>query len=836
MNAHMRYIELIHYPGASDMRLSVYMHHTLCALFLVLAITAGPAFAAADRGSITGTVVDPLGAAITGASVVLVHDGDEVSQTTTDGRGVFLFADVSSGRYQIRVLAPGFETHTTDAMFVAAGAHAAVDVMLPIGPLQQEVVVTASASALPQSQLGAAVTVIDGDTLQALAKVDVLESVRLVPGVQVVQTGQRGGTTSLFVRGGNANFNKVLIDGVPADDIGGAFDFATLTTTGVDRVEILRDPNSVLYGTDALSSVISITTRRGTTRIPELGLALDGGNFGTSRQTASLGGAVGRFDYFSELAHFGTQNNVPNDAYHNNTLAGRFGWAVNNSTAISATVRRTTTDQGVPNAYDYYGIADDSSQTNRNTYVGVAVQSQTTDRWRNTFRLVSSDLNYHFVNPSPTGQPLGGNYVGNPVTIVGANGTTATGRAILDFGGTPYPQPFDTSTSRRSAYGQTDYRLSASLDASAGVRLEKETGFTDSGTRTTTDRTNVSSFVEVRGSLFDRTYVSGGLGVEHNAVFGVAVTPRVSVASYVRKPSSTASRLGDTKLTFNYGKGIKEPSISNEQRSLYNLLNALPQGGALISTFGISPIGPERSRSVDFGVEQGLWAGRARVRASVFVNQFDDLIESVSRSALPQIGVPAAVAAVTPLGASVNSSSFRARGLETSIEARPVRTLTLIAAYTYLDAVVTQSFASSALRPAINPAYPGIPIGAFAPLVGGQPFRRAPHSGSLLVTYARAKTQLSLAGYFVGRQDASTFLSDAAFGNSLLLPNHNLQAGYQKVDASGAYLVHPRLRLYVSVENVLDQRYEAALGYPALPRAVRVGMTVTLGGDSAKRP
>ncbi|MEQ1692889.1 MAG: TonB-dependent receptor plug domain-containing protein, partial [Gemmatimonas sp.] len=287
MSAHMQYTELIHYPGASYMRLSDCVHHTLSALFLVIVINVGAAFAGADRGSITGTVVDPLGAAITGASVVLVHDGDEVSHAATDGRGVFLFADVSLGRYQIRVVAPGFETRTTEAIFIAVGAHAAVDVMLPIGPLQQEVVVTASASALPQSQLGAAVTVVDRETLQALAKADVLESVRLVPGVQVVQTGQRGGTTSVFVRGGNANFNKVLIDGVPVDDIGGAFDFATLPTTGIDRVEILRDPNSVLYGTDALSSVISITTRRGTTRIPELSLALDGGNFGTSRQTAS---------------------------------------------------------------------------------------------------------------------------------------------------------------------------------------------------------------------------------------------------------------------------------------------------------------------------------------------------------------------------------------------------------------------------------------------------------------------------------------------------------------------------------------------------------------------
>lgn len=136
-----------------------------------------------------------------------------------------------------------------------------------------------------------------------------------------------------------------------------------------------------------------------------------------------------------------------------------------------------------------------------------------------------------------------------------------------------------------------------------------------------------------------------------------------------------------------------------------------------------------------------------------------------------------------------------------------------------------------------GPAFAAADRGSITgPLVGAQPFRRAPHSGSVSAIYAKSRTQLSLAGYFVGRQDASTFLFDTAFGNSLLLPNHNLGPGYQKIDASGAYLVHPRLRLYVSVENVLDQRYEAALGFPALPRAVRAGMKVTLAGDSAKRP
>ena len=155
----------------------------------------------------------------------------------------------------------------------------------------------------------------------------------------------------------------------------------------------------------------------------------------------------------------------------------------------------------------------------------------------------------------------------------------------------------------------------------------------------------------------------------------------------------------------------------------------------------------------------------------------------------------------------------------------------LTASYMYLDAVVTKSFSSGALSPAINPVFPGIPIGAFSPLVGARPFRRPTNSGSLTVIYGDRRFQLALAGYFFGKQDDSTFLSDAQFGNSMLLPNKDLDAAYQKFDISASYRFHPRLRWYLTVENAFDQTFEAAAGFPALSRAARTGITVTLGGD-----
>jgi vitamin B12 transporter len=796
---------------------------------LVLCLVA-PLWAQQNQGAITGTVVDPLGARVAGARVVLMHDGRQTAETVSNARGEFSFGAVESTRYQMAVRADGFEPHVTAPFFAGAG-RTTVDVPLQIGALQQDVVVTASAVEVPASHVGASVTVVDHDTLDALAKPDILEALRIIPGADVVQTGARGGITSVFVRGGASNFNKVLVDGVPANDIGGAFDFSDVATTGIDRVEMLRDANSVLYGSDALTGVINLTTRRGRTRTPELTLALDGGAFDTFRQDAALGGMVDRFDYFADFSHFTTNNNLPNNAYRNNTFAGRFGWALGSGADVSATVRRVNSRYGIPGAADFYGMVDDSSRTSDATYVSVTSQSQIGDRWQTTLRFASMDEGYHVVNPSPTGQPFDPfdsgfpNYLGNVVTLRGANGYSVTGQGILDFGGT-YPQPYDTSTTRRSGYAQTSLHLSNALDLSTGAHVERENGSTVlPGSPSATERTNAGVFAEARATLH-RVFVSAGLGYEHNAIFKSAVTPRLSVAAYLRDPSSTAA-LGDTKLTFNAGTGIKAPSIAQELSSLF----ALVQGVGQSVSAGLSPIGAERNRSVDAGIDQGFWGGRARARASFFDNQFSDLIEFVSKSALPQLGIPVPVAAATGFGAYVNSSSYWARGLEMSAEARVGSMLRLVGSYTYLHAVVTKSFASSALAPAINPAFPTVPIGAYGPLVGAAPFRRPANIGSLLATFTKGPAQLSVAGYFAGKSDDSTFLSDGFFGNSMLLPNHDLDAAYQKVDLSASYRFHPRLRGYLSIENVANQNFEAAFGFPALPRSARAGLAITLGGD-----
>jgi iron complex outermembrane receptor protein/vitamin B12 transporter len=193
------------------------------------------------------------------------------------------------------------------------------------------------------------------------------------------------------------------------------------------------------------------------------------------------------------------------------------------------------------------------------------------------------------------------------------------------------------------------------------------------------------------------------------------------------------------------------------------------------------------------------------------------------------------VASATSFGAYVNSSSYTAKGLELSSDAA-VGHFAFMASYMFLDATVTKSLSDGVLAPAVNPSFPNIPIGQYAPLIGARPFRRPTHSGNLMAKYADGPLQLMVAGYFSGKQDDSTFLSDGYFGYSMLLPNHNLDAGFQKIDLSGSYVIHPRARWYVSIENLLNQDYDAASGFPGLPLTLRTGITFTLGGDGPKRP
>lgn len=383
-------------------------------LLAALLLSPIPAFATGYL-ELRGTVTDPLGAVIAHAEVRLLRGNSEVARSGTNDLGEFVFPSLNPGRYRVVATAPGFSPRESPDVYLGAGRVPQLVLSLNMGAVTQQVVVSATGTSAPDSQVGASVAVIPNETLTQKLQVD--EPLRLVPGVQVLQTGRRGGTTDLFVRGGNADANKVLLDGIPVNDIGGRVEFGNLSSAGIERVEVLRGPNSVLYGADALASVVSLSTRQGRTRIPEFTYAIDGGNFNSKRQEVSIGGAHGALDYFSDFSRFDTENGEPNSAFHNGTYAGNFGWSPNSATQIRFTLRRTATALGLANALDLFGIPDDSFQKEQDTYYGVTAQNQTTERWHNLIRYGATRLRFQFENPSPTGEPFdpfgsGANFLG----------------------------------------------------------------------------------------------------------------------------------------------------------------------------------------------------------------------------------------------------------------------------------------------------------------------------------------------------------------------------------------------------------------------------------------
>jgi vitamin B12 transporter len=170
-------------------------------------------------------------------------------------------------------------------------------------------------------------------------------------------------------------------------------------------------------------------------------------------------------------------------------------------------------------------------------------------------------------------------------------------------------------------------------------------------------------------------------------------------------------------------------------------------------------------------------------------------------------------------------------GAEVAAEYKIADNLFARGGYTYLDAVVQRSFSSES-QPTYNPNFPNIPIGAFSPLIGARPFRRAPHSGYFGLTYNRSRWYGSFTGTLVGRRDDSDYLTDAEFGNSLLLPNRNLDGAYQRLELGGGYQVTHAITAYTDIQNLLSQHYSEAFGYPALPFTVRAGLKISFGGES----
>src|SRR5215218_2046715 len=174
----------------------------------------------------------------------------------------------------------------------------------------QPVEVTATRSPLPADRTPSSVTVVTGEALRRQGITSVADALRTVPGLSIVQTGSYGGATSLFIRGGESKYTKILVDGVPINDAGGAFDLSTLSTDNLDRIEIVRGPASVLYGSDAVAGVVQLFTRRGA-GVAHGQVAARGGGFGSRDVDAGVHGGDARLSYSVGAAHHASDGFQP---------------------------------------------------------------------------------------------------------------------------------------------------------------------------------------------------------------------------------------------------------------------------------------------------------------------------------------------------------------------------------------------------------------------------------------------------------------------------------------------------------------------------------------------
>ena len=765
---------------------------------LLIAILAFASFAQIPEKQLV--VLDELGAPVAGARVSVPNG----PATITDKSGKCLIP--ISGTVTIE--AEGFESLTISSQVEKVTLHPAT--------LRQAMSITDTGWAISAAQVGAAISLIEQPRLEGDIRSELLDYLRGVGGLQVAQAGQRGGVASLFIRGGEGSFNKILIDGAPVNSIGGAFDFSQLSSTGISGIEILRGPNSVLYGADALSGVVSIETRTGTTKTPELTLSGSGGNFGTHDFQVSLGGTHRKLDYFGSVSRFDTRSNIQNGYFHNLTSVANLGWQVSDATRARAIYRQSWTGAGSPNASELFGISDDSNQRNINRSISARLSHVFTRRLELQSRFYYSDQTAKYSNPSPTGtpDPYGfGNYLGKTLTVVGGNGASVTGQAILDYYGS-YPQDYSIYEARRSVYSQLDIELGRGWKAIGGYRYEHENG---SGLT----RNNLGVLGEVHGHVKHRLFLTGGLSLERNGVFEEAVTPRVSGAYYLRQPGRQ-SLFGETRISSNFGLGVKETGTYQQANQLWSLLTPAQR-----RLYHVEKLEPEESRGFDASLLQGIASGKARLQLSYFRNRFHDLISYLDPISLIAIGVSPDAAKASGYGAYVNASSLASNGIELKLELEPAKGLHIQLAYDRLNAEVTRAFGQAA----INPAFPGIRIGAYTPLQGQRPFRRAPNSGNLLISYQAGRTSTFVSSYFVGRRDDSTFLTDAFFGNTLLLPNRDLLPRYSRVDLTEKIRLSSRFEIFASIQNLFSQHYQEAFGFPALPFSIRSGVKFTLGGQ-----
>ena len=460
-----------------------------------------------------GSVTDPSGAALVGATIIAEERGSSMqpirSQSGPDGKfAMELPAGSYRGTIQYKSFAPIAQDFT-----LSPGETRQWDARLQLEPASSNVIVTASAEpALAEStpNLVDVITREQIDQRQEIWLTDILASQQ---GVAFSRLGAYGGITSFFLDGGDSDHTRILIDGAPANEPGGAFDFSNFTLTSIDKIEIVHGASSALYGSDAMAGVIQIFTHRGTTTVPQLTLEGDGGTFGTGHGASQISGLLGKFDYSAATDYFSTNGQGPGDFFRDVTLSGNFGWKFSDTDSLRLALRNNASDAGQPGQPLLPGGSTVGQTSDIHDFdANLAWNFSTGAHWQH--RLSGFESRFQLVETSP---PFGS---------------------------------FKTDYNRAGAIVQSSY-LFKNGSFTAGYENETETGPSPA-------RHNQAGYLEAHYQFGPRLTAIVGGRVEANGFFGTRTVPRAG-ASYALRLGNAF--WGATRLRASYGEGIKEPQM-----------------------------------------------------------------------------------------------------------------------------------------------------------------------------------------------------------------------------------------------------------------------------------
>lgn len=604
--------------------------------------------AAVSAADLKIRVVDPRSAPVTGAEVILLRPGlaSPVDLQTTSAEGIALLHAEIMTDYRLQVFAPGFAPQQQPVN----GSQELLSIQLRLATPSETVVVTGTRAPVSEDEAGAKITALDARQLAVMHSVAVADTLRFLPGAVVEDQGQRGGLSSLFVRGGDSRYNKVIIDGVSVNDPGGTFDFGVVPLQQAERLEFVRGAESTLYGSDAMTSVVQVWTQTGRTRTPELQFGADGGNFNTANGYLSLAGARGAFDYNVFGDQFNTTGQGSNDDYSNASQGGNLGIQINPRIQLRVRARHSNNRTGVPGEWNFNGQAlqppDQDQVARQNNLLGSAeLTIAGPSRWQH--RVTGFDYHHERTNVDAVSEPA----------------------RLFDF---PFRSFADIN--RAGLDYQGDYLARTWARTTLGYEYENETGFVgdlDSPPLFHGLRRNQAVYLQEMLTLGRVSAIAGGRFV-HNTTFGNKVVPRVALSLQMAKGGAT---LSGTRLRFSYATGIKaarfEEAFANVPGSI------LPNPN----------LKAEENRAFEAGIEQKFLNGKYEFSATYYNNLFRNQIDF------------AILDPNTFLGQYENIDKSMAHGAEVELHGRPWSRVAFDIAYNYASTqILAQPFAFDPLH------------------------------------------------------------------------------------------------------------------------------------------